>query len=361
MQKKTIGIIGSTGSIGCFSVDILKNNLDKFDIKIILGFNNYELIIKQAILLKPEIVFISKKYIKNLYEAKVNEFSKIFSTEDFSKISHQYFANQKIDIVILSVRGFFGLKFCIDSSKISKRICLANKESIICGGNFLMNQIKECEIIPIDSEHNTIFQMINNNYSQKENISEIIITASGGPFFQKIHDNKINELIDIDFNQARKHPNWSMGLEISINSATLMNKAQELIEAFYLFKIKNLKAIIHPESIVHAIINYQNGMSIMGASYPNMSLHISHGIFYNNQNSFEFKNINFAEIKTLNFFEIKNWPFNYIDIAYEIIRSENLTLSIILNALNEIALELFINKKIKFFHLTVSVNLLINT
>ena len=135
-----------------------------------------------------------------------------------------------------------------------------------------------------------------------------------------------------------------------------MNKAQELIEAFYLFKIKNLKAIIHPESIVHAIINYQNGMSIMGASYPNMSLHISHGIFYNNQNSFEFKNINFAEIKTLNFFEIKNWPFNYIDIAYEIIRSENLTLSIILNALNEIALELFINKKIKFFEMNEFIN-----
>jgi 1-deoxy-D-xylulose-5-phosphate reductoisomerase len=351
-MKKIINIIGSTGSIGSSTFEILKMNLDKFEINIILGFKNFDYILNQAKILKPKIVFISREFLKNLKENLKSELidCKVFPVEDFFEIMNSSEIEfKKDDISLISVKGFIGLKFSLEMIKRSKRICLANKESVICGGEIFMNEIKkhECELIPLDSEHNTIFQILD-NLKEKEKVKNLVITASGGPFLKQILGGKIHELKKISPQMAANHPKWKMGFEISINSATLMNKAHELIEAYFLFGIQNVSAIIHPEHIIHGFVNLKNGMSLMGAANPDMKIHISHGLFYGEKNFQNFECMNLSEIKNLSFFEIKNWPFNFIDLAYEIIQNNDLKKSIILNALNEIALKFFIQGKISF-------------
>lgn len=356
-KKKIINILGSTGSIGRSAFEILKNNIEKFEVQILLGFQNWELILLQSKILKPKMIFVSFQYIQKIIDGLFDFLPdvKIFATEDFRSVLN--FEHLKIsDITLLSVKGFVGLKFCLDIIPFSKRVCLANKEAVVCGGEVLLKEIKKynCELLPVDSEHNTIFQILE-NLKNKDQLKEIVITASGGPFLKQILSNNLDELKNVTFEQAVLHPKWKMGPEISINSATLMNKAHELIEAFYLFGTKNLKAIIHPEHLIHGIVNLKNGMSFFGASHPDMKLHIAHSFFY--ETEFEtlencgFLNLNLPKEKQMNFFEIQNWPFDFVEIAYEIISKNDLQKSIVLNALNEVALDLFLKRKIKFLEI----------
>lgn len=346
-MKKTINIIGSTGTIGINAVEVLQSNPEIFKVNILLGFSNYQLLAKQADLLKPKYIFLQKEFVEKLKQLLPNNFN-IFAIDDLSYIlSNQ--SKELIDISLISVKSFAGLDLCWKFIPYSKRISLANKESIICGGKILLEHLfkHNCELIPVDSEHNTIFQLIHN--LAPDTIQEIIITASGGPFWGK---NK-QELSKIDFETAAKHPKWHMGHEISINSATLMNKAQELIEADFLFGKKNIKisAIVHPQALIHAIINLNNGLSIIGAANNDMKFHIANSFFHPYDNKPIINSLNWNKISEFKFFTISDWHFNFIDIAHEIINKKDLSKSIIMNAANECALQLFKNKKISFLQI----------
>lgn len=336
-MKKKISILGSTGSIGKTSLKIISKKRKLFDINILVANRNYKEICKQIVKFKP------KKFIvidKNTY-LKVKKFAKKKKTKIFLNINTNNFL-KKDDIAISAIPGIAGLNLTIYFAKNSKKILIANKESIICGWDLLLKTIKKykTKLLPIDSEHFSLLKLLEN--SDNEKIKKIYITASGGPFF-KFKKNIKN----IKPKDALHHPKWSMGKKISIDSATMMNKVFELTEAEKLFPhIKNkIEILIHPQSLVHAIVVYENGLSKMLYHQPDMIIPISNAIFdskidikdfYNKK--IEFNNLEFYEVNKKNFF-----PFNILPKM-----NTYCSTPIIVNAVNEILVDQFLKKKIRF-------------
>ena len=306
-MKKKISILGSTGSIGKTSLKIISKKRKLFDINILVANRNYKEICKQIVKFKP------KKFIvidKNTY-LKVKKFAKKKKTKIFLNINTNNFL-KKDDIAISAIPGIAGLNLTIYFAKNSKKILIANKESIICGWDLLLKTIKKykTKLLPIDSEHFSLLKLLEN--SDNEKIKKIYITASGGPFF-KFKKNIKN----IKPKDALHHPKWSMGKKISIDSATMMNKVFELTEAEKLFPhIKNkIEILIHPQSLVHAIVVYENGLSKMLYHQPDMIIPISNAIFDSKINikdfynkKIEFNNLEFYEVNKKNFFPFSILP-----------------------------------------------------
>ena len=254
-MKKKIAILGSTGSIGKTTFNIIKNNPKDFELVLLTTNKNSSTILKQAKLLKVKNIIISNeneylKLKKKLSKTKINVHSNLDRLQNIVK--------KKIDYTMCAISGLSGLKSTIDSVKFSKTIAIANKESIICGWHIIKKELQKnnTNFIPIDSEHFSIWSLIKNE--DKKNIKEIYLTASGGPFLNK----KNSLLANIKPKYALKHPNWKMGKKISIDSATLMNKLFEVIEAKKIFNlnINKFKIIIHPKSYIHAIVHFKNGL-----------------------------------------------------------------------------------------------------
>ena len=363
MTIKTINILGSTGSIGTQTIDIILQYREHFNINILSAFNNYELVAKQIRLLSPKIVFINDEHVETLKSLMSSLASNQCLIYGYSRMQHIIENSEKTDITMLAVDGFAGLRIGAIIAPYTKIMLLANKEAIVCGGEIFLSQLKKsgCSYIPVDSEHNTIFQLLNFKYGDLDNapnpnsnnIKQIIITASGGPFRTHTKD----QLHDVTYAQAARHPKWDMGSAISINSSTLMNKALEIIEAHYLFNTKNIKAIIHPSVIVHAIIELENGMSIMGCANPDMHLHIANALFHNWFEHYDACKlydpyINWSSIGHLEFYEINPGQFPFVQIAYQIINmdsyNDKIKAAIVMNAANELALKLFKNSQIKY-------------
>jgi 1-deoxy-D-xylulose-5-phosphate reductoisomerase len=341
MKKQTIAILGSTGSIGKSTLDIVKKT-NKLKVELIIVNKNYYKIISQIKIFKPKILVINNKKIylkiKNKYKKK-----NIIILNDIATV-HKYI--KKIDITVSAIPGIAGLEPTILFTKISKKILLANKEAIICGWDLIKeNSIKyKTELIPIDSEHFSIATLL--KYYSNDKIEKIYITASGGPFLN-LNKNKFKNIKPKD---AIKHPKWNMGKKISVDSATLMNKVFEITEALKLFpfNLKKYEIIIHPESLIHAIIKLKNGTSLFLHHIPDMKIPIGNALL----NDFNFKNFLTAKNKNKNV--IQNLNFSSVDASkfpavnfIPIMNSQKST-PIIINAANEIFVDEFLNNNISF-------------
>ena len=339
-MKKKICILGSTGSIGVTTLDILLKDKKNFDVLLLSANENSKLLLKQANVFKPKYIYTNNLILIN----KIKNFckkKKILIIDDINSLK-----NIKFDITVSAISGISGLIPTINIIKFSKKILIANKESIICGWKFINKELIKfnCSFVPIDSEHFSIFKLIkgqNRNF-----IKKIYLTASGGPFFKKKIDLK-----KVTPSQAIKHPNWKMGKKISIDSANLMNKILEIIEASLIFNIpiNKFSILVHPESLIHALIEYNNGLSTMMYHHNNMKIPISNAIYENfhakdrnnlsdyvkqYKNRFSFYKVNEKKFPAIKILKIKS-----------ILNEKGF---ILINSVNEILVNRYINKHIQF-------------
>jgi 1-deoxy-D-xylulose-5-phosphate reductoisomerase len=336
-MKKRVCILGSTGNIGISTLEIISKDKKNFDVILLSGNSNYNLLISQAVKFKPKYIYSSNFFLteKIKYFCKINKIIIISDLNHLKKI--------KFDITVSAISGIAGLLPTLNIIKFSKKILIANKESIICGWKFINRELKKynCLFTPIDSEHFSIFNLIQDK--NKNSIKNIYLTASGGPFFNK----EIN-LKNVTPLQAAKHPNWKMGKKISIDSANLMNKILEVIEASLIFNlpINKFKIIIHPQSLIHAIIQFRNGLSSMLHHENDMKIPIANSLYDNFYIKNELSN-KFSIDKILSFYNpnIKKLPSIKI---LGLSRVLNETGFILINVLNEILVEKFLKNKILF-------------
>jgi len=349
-MRKKICILGSTGSIGISTLEIISKDKKNFDVILLSGNSNFKLLISQALKFKPKYIYSNNFFLtkKIKYFCKKN---KIIIINDLNKLK-----KIKFDITISAISGVAGLLPTLNIIKFSKKILIANKESIICGWKFINKELKKynCSFTPIDSEHFSISDLIQNK--NKNLIKYIYLTASGGPFFNK----KIN-LNKVTPTQAVKHPNWKMGKKISVDSANLMNKILEIIEASLIFNLplNKFKIIIHPQSLIHAIIEFRNGLSSMLYHNNDMKIPIANSLydnFYMNK-----ENINkFCFEKKLSFFPPNIKKFSSIKIL-GLNKILNETGFILINVLNEILVERFLNNKILFTDIVYKLRVILNS
>jgi 1-deoxy-D-xylulose-5-phosphate reductoisomerase len=353
-MKKKIAILGSTGSIGKTTFNIIKKDKSNFDVELLTTNNNYKEILKQTNQINPKnIIIINKdcyKKIKNrLKKKKINVYN------DFSTFYKNF--NKKIDYSMCAISGLDGLIPTFELIKYSKIIAIANKESIICAWNLIKKELKKynTEFIPVDSEHFSIWSILNN--SNDKNIEEVIITASGGPFLN-LPKNKFKHILP---SQAIKHPNWNMGKKISIDSATIMNKVFEIIEAQRLFNIdlKKFKVVIHPKSYVHAIVKFKNGLTKILIHDTDMKYPIFNSIYYNQFKTIKSRKLDFKILNNLDFTPINKKKFPLINIIKNIDNKISLFETVLISANDELV-QLFLDKKIKFLDINKYLNLIIN-
>ncbi len=337
-MKKKIAILGSTGSIGTTSLNIIKKKKNLFDVQLLSANKNYQSICQQILKFKPRYFVVTNNYIF----LKIKKRFKNKRTKILNNYENLYLS-KKIDITIASIPGIAGLKPTINLVRKSKKILLANKESVICGWQIINNLAKKykTKIVPIDSEHFSIMKLLENH--KKNQIEKIYITASGGPFLN-LPKSKFKNIKPKD---AIKHPKWSMGKKISVDSSTLMNKILELMEALKIFPfdIKKYQIIIHPQSLVHAIIRFKSGITKLLYHEPDMTVPISNAIFDSNfdiDNFIKKKN----KIKNLEFFEPDEIRFPALKLIPKL--NKYISTPIIINAVNEILVDQFLKKKIRF-------------
>jgi 1-deoxy-D-xylulose-5-phosphate reductoisomerase len=336
-MKKKICILGSTGSIGISTLEILSKDKKNFEVVLLSAYQNFKLLLKQAKDFKPKYIYTNNIFLENKikYFCKKNKIIIINDLNSLKKI--------KFDITVSAISGIAGLLPTINIIKFSKKILIANKESIICGWKFISKELKKynCTFVPIDSEHFSITKLIENK--NKNLIKKIYLLASGGPFFRK----SIN-LKKVTPNQAAKHPNWKMGKKISIDSANLMNKVLEVIEASLIFKlpISRFKIMIHPQSLIHAIVEFQNGLTSMLCHKNDMKIPIANSLYEISFLSKELdKNIFLKNDFSFHEPNVKNFPSIKI---LKLTKVLNKTGFVIINILNEILVEKFLNKGILF-------------
>ena len=337
---KKIFILGASGSIGENALSVIDSNKDKFELVGISVNRNLEKANQIIRKYNPKYIFINDKSAKvNILKTK-----NTVICEENKELSDIFNSND-VDIIISAISGFAGIKSTFQAAKSGKKVLLANKESIVAGGSLLMKTISDnnTELIPIDSEHNAIFQCLPESRST-EDVKQIVITASGGPF----HGKNIDELNNIGVQEALNHPNWEMGAKISIDSATLVNKCLELIEACYLFDMDEsfFELVIHPESIIHSIVTFNDGSSICQMSNPDMRVPLANAMSYDKRLSIPFQPIDFNNL-VLNFENFPNDRAEIVQLAREAAREDSAK-GIYFNAANEVAVENFLKNKISF-------------
>ena len=347
-MKTKIAILGSTGSIGRSTLEVIKKDKKNFNVILLTANNNYKKLIQQAKEFNAKNVLIKnhKFYLKVKKSLKK---TKVYSKE----ISIRKIFSKKLDYTMSAVVGLAGLQPTIDAIKISKTVAIANKETIICGWQILSKLIKKykTEIVPVDSEHFSIMELTKG--VRNEEVEEIIITASGGPFL----NTPINKLRKIKPKQAIKHPNWKMGKKISVDSANMMNKVFEVIEAHRLFKFdkSKYKIMIHPQSYVHSIIRFKNGLTKMILYNTDMKIPISNTLYKSENNFFKTTNLEIKHLNNLNFQKVNLKTFPSIKLLNKCF-SLGLSTPIIINAANEVLVDLFLKGKIEFLDIVKMIN-----
>ncbi len=344
--KKKIAILGSTGSIGTQALEIAREQSDKIEIEVLTANSNADLLIKQAIEFKPNHVVIAdeSKYLY-LKDALEKEDIKVFAG---SKAIADLMEITSADIILTAMVGYSGLLPTIKAIENKKKIALANKETLVVAGELITELCIENKVslIPVDSEHSAIFQCLVGE--DLNTLDKIILTASGGPFRGKKRD----DLLAITKKEALKHPNWSMGAKITIDSATLMNKGLEVIEAKWLFGVENdqIEVVVHPQSIIHSMVEFNDGSIKAQMGLPDMKLPIHYAFFYPERTKSLFKRMSFKEINKLTFEEPDLETFRNLALAYEAMKIGG-NKACILNAANEIAVAAFLEDKIKFLQI----------
>ena len=341
-MKKKITIFGSTGSIGLSTLDIISQHSDKYEIVGLSINNNYEKLLEQVSAFKPKIVSIkdTKSFEKFKNRNTLKNLKILNGSDSFDDI-----LNYETDIVVAAITGSAGLLPVVGAAKRGITIALANKESLVCSGSLVTALAKKngSMILPVDSEHNAIYQVL--DVKNKHNVSKLILTASGGPFLNKITE----ELQNISPEEAIKHPNWTMGKKISVDSATMMNKGLELIEAHYLFDMPHDKIdiVVHPESIIHSCVEYSDGSILAQMGNPDMRTPISYTLAYPNRIPTRVEKLKLSDIKKLTFYEPDFLKFPCLELAYSSLKIKK-SAPTVLNAANEIAVDAFLKKKISF-------------
>ena len=346
-MKKGIAILGSTGSIGIQALEVVGKNIDLFEVEVLTANENSQLLIKQAKDHKPNaVVIVNEKKYDEVFSALNPLNIKVYSGKNSLE---QIVVSEKIDIVLTAVVGYSGLLPTINAIKNGKKIALANKETLVVAGELITRLCLEygAEIIPVDSEHSAIFQCLVGE--AKNPIEKIILTASGGPF----RGRRREELIRITKEEALKHPNWSMGAKITIDSATLMNKGLEVIEAKWLFNLtkEQIDVVVHPQSIVHSAIRFKDGSVKAQLGLPDMKLPIQYALGLPNRIKNDFKRFNFLDYPELTFEKPDIETFQNLAHAYKAMERGGNS-SCILNAANEIAVEAFLKDKIGFLNMS---------
>jgi 1-deoxy-D-xylulose-5-phosphate reductoisomerase len=343
---KHISILGSTGSIGTQTLDVIRKFPGNFKVVALSGHKNVNLLIEQIREFKPDLVHVSdKNNLEDLQNAiKTSSTKLICGEKDLVKIA----THPKADIVLSAIVGFAGLIPTVEAIKAGKDIALANKETLVVAGDMVMDLARKhnVNIIPVDSEHSAIFQCMQGE--DFDMVRRIILTASGGPF----RNLSLSKLQKVTVKDALNHPNWNMGDKITIDSATMMNKGLEVIEAYHLFKIPPFKieVIVHPESIVHSFVEFKDRSIKAQLGLPDMRVPIQYALTYPNRAKNGFEEFDFTKYPTLNFEQPDSKRFPALDIAFEAIRRGGNTPCII-NAANEVAVNAFLNKRINFMQI----------
>ena len=344
---KRIAIFGSTGSIGTQTLEVIAANPGKFSAEILTAHNNDELLVQQALQFNPNIVVIGdeKKYTK-VKEALASTSIKVFAGE---KALAEVAAMDCYELMLAGIVGYAGLRPTLEAIGKGKAIALANKETLVVAGDIMMRKAVEnrAPIIPVDSEHSAIFQCLVGE--TRNRIEKIILTASGGPFLGR----KPNYLMNVKKEHALQHPNWTMGSKITIDSATLMNKGLEMIEAKWLFNLKpsQIQVVIHPQSIIHSMVQFEDGSIKAQMGLPDMKLPIQYALAFPKRIRNEFPRYDFRKVNTLNFEEPDVKTFRNLVLAEEALNKGG-NLPCIMNAANEIAVYAFLRNRINFLDMT---------
>lgn len=341
MTKKIL-LLGSSGSIGVNTLNVIREFRDKFEVAGLTANSNLDLLLEQCKEFSPKVIVVGNKQLAD--EIKLNlsgNVKVLFGKEGLVEAAETF----DYDILLSAIVGFAGLAPTISAIKRGKRIALANKETLVVAGELINKMVTEnhSEIIPVDSEHSAIFQCLAGEKSKS--IKKIILTASGGPFFNKT----ISELESVTLQQALNHPTWSMGNKITIDSATMMNKGLEVIEAKWLFNVpvKKIEVIIHPQSIIHSMVEFEDCSLKAQLSLPDMKIPIQYALTYPERFKSNFVNTDLTKIGQLTFFNPNFDKFRCLKLAFNAIESGGI-LPCVLNAANEVAVEKFLNKKINF-------------
>ena len=347
MTKKRIAIFGSTGSIGTQALDVIAANPDLFTAEILTAQTNDTLLIKQALQFQPSTVVIGddRKYLA-VKEALAHTDTKVFCGE---KAIEEVASLDAYDMMLAAIVGYAGLKPTLRAIEIGKPIALANKETLVVAGDIIMRKAmeKRVPIIPVDSEHSAIFQCLVGEGRNK--IERVVLTASGGPFLGK----KPNFLVNVKKDHALQHPNWSMGAKITIDSATLMNKGLEMIEAKWLFNLNHdqIQVVVHPQSIIHSMVQFEDGSIKAQMGLPDMKLPIQYAMAFPQRIPNQFPRYDFKKPNVLNFEEPDTKTFRNLALAIEAMRLGG-NMPCILNAANEIAVYAFLRNRIGFLDMT---------
>ena len=344
---KKVAILGSTGSIGTQTLEVISDNKNIFEVELLTAFSNHTLLINQALLHKPKaIIFGDRSKEKVILNSLKNEEIEIY----FGEESLNNFLNYcNPDIVLTALVGKSGLIPTINTIKKGIDLALANKETLVVAGSIINKLCKEkkVNIYPVDSEHSAIFQCLVGE--SRDTIDKIILTASGGPFRNK----KLNELKNISKLEALNHPNWEMGEKITIDSSTLMNKGLEVIEAKFLFDIdiQKIKVVVHPQSIIHSMVEFNDGSIKAQLGEPDMKLPIQYALFSGKRLKNKFTHYDFIKNNTLTFEEPCLKTFNNLKLAFDAGKLGG-NAPCILNASNEIVVDAFLNEKIRYLDMT---------
>jgi 1-deoxy-D-xylulose-5-phosphate reductoisomerase len=345
-KKKQIAILGSTGSIGKQALEVVVSHSDHFEVEVLTAQNNADLLIAQARKFKPNaVVIINEDHYEKVKASLIPLGIKVFAGEDaLTSIVEM----DSIDLVLMALVGFSGLKPTIKAIEAGKNIALANKETLVVAGELITKLASEkgANIFPVDSEHSAIFQCLVGEFHNP--IEKVFLTASGGPF----RGQKRNNLKNIKKAQALKHPNWTMGAKVTIDSATLMNKGLEVIEAKWLFGLKanQIEVVVHPQSIVHSLVQFRDGSIKAQLGLPDMRLPIQFALTYPQRLSSDFPRFEFSKYPALTFEKPDTETFRNLALSFEAM-SQAGNMPCVLNAANEVAVAAFLEDRIGFLEM----------
>ncbi|KFJ42674.1 1-deoxy-D-xylulose-5-phosphate reductoisomerase [Francisella philomiragia] len=343
MLKKTITILGATGSIGDSTLAVIRESND-FEVYALSAFSNVEKLAKLCKEFSPKFAVVPDLVKKQQLQTLVSDVAVLVGENALEEVS----SASEVDIVMSAIVGIAGLKPTFAAARAGKKILLANKESLVTAGHLLIEEVEKnnAQLIPVDSEHNAIFQCIDNSSKKyTKEIDEIVLTASGGPF----RDKELSELIDITPAQACAHPNWQMGRKISVDSSTMVNKALEVIEAYWLFSVSadKIGVLIHPQSVIHSMVKYVDGSYIAQLGVPDMRTPIANSMYYPNRGSVSVDKLDFTKYE-LTFREACFERFEALKIVFDNLSNKNYAANIVFNAANEVLVAAFLNEKIKY-------------
>jgi len=346
-MKKRIAIFGSTGSIGTQALEVIEANPQLFEVEILTAHTNDELLIRQALQFKPNaVVIVDEKKYEKVKQALSSTDVKVFTGEQSLEEVAMF---DTYDMMLAAIVGFAGLKPTLKAIENKKAIALANKETLVVAGDIIMQKAVEnrVPVIPVDSEHSAIFQCLVGEARNK--IEKVILTASGGPF----RGRKPNFLVNVKRDHALQHPNWSMGAKITIDSATLMNKGLEMIEAKWLFNLtpEQVQVVIHPQSIIHSMVQFEDGSIKAQMGMPDMKLPIQYAMAFPQRIPNHFPRCDFKKISTLSFEEPDLKTFRNLALAIDALNKGG-NLPCIMNAANEIAVWAFLRNRVGFLDMT---------